>query len=120
MPGMGKGQSPKSKMAGMGGGQGGSGAGSAFNPMDPKTAAKAKMTKEKANTVAKGKRDPNAGAPVIRYTGDPEGGARAGTPMYQVNPQYRRATESAVGKENIPAEYRQRVKDYINAINGGK
>ena len=69
-----------------------------------------------ATTMGKGARNMNNTELVQQYTGNPDQGARASTPYYEVYQQQRRAAESAVDKEHIPAAYRKQVKEYFESI----
>ncbi len=75
-----------------------------------------KPPKHAPNAMVKGTRNANNSELVQQYKGNPEQGVRAGTPYYEVYQQQRRALESPVNKENIPAAYRKQVKDYFENI----
>lgn len=76
----------------------------------------AKPPKNLPNAMVKGVRNQNDTELVQHYRGDPERGMRAGTPLYDVTPQGKRVAESAIGRENIPAQYRPQVKKYFETI----
>jgi hypothetical protein len=72
------------------------------------------------NTQVKGVRNQNFSELQQNYKGDPDGQYVTGTPLYQTYAQQKRAAESAVNKENIPAAYRKQVKDYFESISPNK
>jgi hypothetical protein len=75
-----------------------------------------KPSRRAPNTMVKGRRNMNPTELVQQYKGDPEAGTRSGTPYYDVYQQQRRAAESPVSKENIPAAMRRQVKEYFEGI----
>lgn len=68
------------------------------------------------NAMVKGVRNGSDAELVQQYQGDPDAGARSGTPYYEANGQARHASESAVDRENIPAQYRPQVKAYFDHL----
>src|SRR5437870_2897999 len=115
MPGAGQGKN-QSKMPGLGGGKGGRGAGFASAPKEEEK-KDLKVAKLPPNAKVPGQRSDmkNPGL-TLQYKGGPDQNARSGAPYYQVYAQQKRAAESAVDKENIPAAYKKQVKDYFNSI----
>ncbi|HIE50547.1 MAG TPA: hypothetical protein EYP85_02200 [Armatimonadetes bacterium] len=63
---------------------------------------------------------PTERGPTVR--GPPQRGiptpAPAYAPYYEVLPEYRRAAEEALSREEVPLAYRQRVKQYFEALAG--
>ena len=75
-----------------------------------------KPSKNLPNAKIKGQRNSNPTEMVENYTGDPEQGAKPGTPYYQIYTNQKQAAENPVSRENIPAAYRKQVRDYFNNI----
>jgi len=114
------GQSPAPRQArtatpGPGPGKGGrrAGFGSAAPTQENKDVKVARLP---PNAKVPGKRStPNPG-PAITYQAGPDGAQRSTVPYYRAYAQARRTAESAVERENIPAEYRRQVKEYFESI----
>jgi len=101
---------------GPGGGGGGKGAGLSPAPFRPED-KNLKVARRAPNAKVKGTRSGQKDlSPTFVTRNDPTQGARATTPYYQVYQQQKRAAESPVNKENIPAPVRRLVKDYFEQI----
>ena len=74
-----------------------------------------KISKNPPNTKVKGKRNGPSDDIQITTTGDPDP-TKSSTPYYQVYQASKRAAESTLTKENIPANYREQVRDYFDSI----
>jgi hypothetical protein len=109
---------PKSLLAGSGGTKG----------MDSRAAkewlkAAAKATpppKYQPNSRVTGQRQTSPTEMQQNFKGDPSGQVVTGTPLYQQYLSNRRSMESAVNKEQIPAQYQKQVKEYFESIRAGK
>ncbi len=75
-----------------------------------------KPSKFAPNTKVEGTRNASNAELVQQYNGDPEQGVRSSTPYYEIYAQQKRAAESPVNKEQIPAAYREQVKRYFENI----
>ena len=75
----------------------------------------APATKHLPNGKIAGTRSKNGNELQISMTGDPEP-AKSNAPYYQVYQTSKRAAESALNKENIPATYKKQVHDYFDSI----
>lgn len=96
--------------------KGGKGAGFAYLP-NRATDRNMKIAAKTPNAKVNGQRGKtNAPIATITTLGDPDKGASSATPYYEASATTRRASEGALGKENIPAPYRKQVKDYFDAI----
>ena len=79
-----------------------------------------KDSKLKPNTKVQGVRNKSMSELQQNFLGDPNERYVAGTPLYNAYVQQKRAAESPVNKENIPAAYRKQVKEYFESINPNK
>jgi len=52
-------------------------------------------------------------------TGAPDVGTRSSVPYYEVMPQYSRAAEEALTKEEVPPAYRKTIREYFDALQSG-
>ena len=68
-----------------------------------------------------GKRDENRGTDSYSEIKAPtKVGSRTSVPYSKVLPGYKRAAESAMNKNKVPAKHKKRVKDYFDSLSGGK
>lgn len=74
-----------------------------------------KVSKNPPNTKATGKRSGPSLDVQITMKGDP-GPAKSATPYYQVYQSSKKAAETTLDKENIPAAYKEQVKEYFDSI----
>lgn len=114
MPGMSPGQMKsmvKSPFKGKGKGHG-IGSGSTDDEM---TEYLKKVSKANPNTKVTGKRSGPSLDVQITTKGDPEP-TKSATPYYQVYQSSRKAAETSLDKENIPAAYKEQVKEYFDSI----
>lgn len=74
-----------------------------------------KVAKVAPNTKATGKRSKPSDDLTIITKGDPDP-TNAATPYYQAYQSSKKAAESTLNKENIPAAYKEQVRDYFNSI----
>jgi len=56
---------------------------------------------------------------AIQVLGAPDKAGKSQVPYYQVYPDYAKAAEHALDREEVPAPYRQRVKDYFESLRPG-
>jgi hypothetical protein len=75
----------------------------------------AKSSKVLPNGKIAGMRSQNGNELQTSMTGDPEP-ARSNAPYYQVYRTSKRAAESTLDKESIPAAYKRQVRDYFDSI----
>jgi chemotaxis protein histidine kinase CheA len=75
----------------------------------------AKVAKTAPNTKASGQRSKPSDDLTIITKGDPDP-TNASTPYYQTYQSSKKAAESTLNKENIPAAYKEQVRDYFNSI----
>jgi hypothetical protein len=76
-----------------------------------------KATAKAPNTKIGGQQGPGVqGGPTISYKGAPDQGERASAAYYQVYAQQKREAEGAVGRETVPAPYRDQVKRYFESV----
>lgn len=92
--------------------QGKAGSAKEFAKYLSKNAASAKHL---PNGKITGTRSQNGNELQISMTGDPEP-TKSNAPYYQVYQTSKRAAESALNKENIPATYKKQVRDYFDSI----
>ncbi len=71
------------------------------------------------DTRVHGKRDAKGRESVSFMKGAP-GAASASTPYYEVYEKYAPAVEQAIHRDDIPANYRQQVRQYFDAMKPGK
>lgn len=74
-----------------------------------------KVAKNSPNTKATGQRAKPSDDLTIITKGDPDP-TNAATPYYQAYQSSKKAAESTLNKENIPAAYKEQVRDYFNSI----
>jgi hypothetical protein len=74
-----------------------------------------KLSKNPPNTKAAGKRSGPSLDVQITLKGDPDP-TKSATPYYQVYQSSKKAAETALDKENIPAAYKEQVKEYFDSI----
>ena len=67
------------------------------------------------NGKVQGVRNDNGNEMQISMTGDPDS-AKSNAPYYQVYSASKKAAESALNKESIPAAYKQQIRDYFESI----
>jgi hypothetical protein len=104
--GNGHGQGPKTNAHGAGGGAGGWGG---FRPP-----AGAPTPSKKLDTMVKGVKGKGPEL-VTPFRGNPDR-SDSKTPYYSVNPTALRQAEDALSKEDVPAAYRNSVKQYFEGI----
>ena len=107
----GKGQNGNGSMRGKPGGRG-IGKGSMPDSMEKYLK---KIAKSAPNTKATGQRGNKSDDLTIITKGDPDP-TNAATPYYQTYQSSKKAAESTLNKENIPAAYKEQVRDYFNSI----
>lgn len=114
MPGMTPGQMQsrtKSSVQGKGKGRGiGSG-----STQDEMTQYLKKLNKAAPNSRVTGKRSGPSLDVQLTTKGDPEA-TQSATPYYEVYQKSRKAAETTLDKENIPAAYKEQVKEYFDSI----
>jgi hypothetical protein len=104
------GQSPASLQPGSGMGRPGMGNGGHGGAQEPLDGAK-------RDTLAPGQVDPKGQHTSTPYHDLPDW-TPGGADRYRVSPEFRRRTEAALRREEIPATHREQVKNYFDAIRG--
>jgi len=52
----------------------------------------------------------------LEVEGAPDPNATSNVPYYDIYPEYRKAAEKALSREDIPVSERKRVRDYFDAL----
>jgi hypothetical protein len=107
-------------------GKGGVGPGDGMSQYDPNRPhdvnrqAPSRIPTQHYNTRIPGQQGDQGESYSIEIMGAPDKAGNARVPYYEVYPDYRRAAEDALSREDVPGPYRDRVKTYFDSLQSTK